>query len=99
MNQPRREKNLFSGNLADEGTDAEIFGNIIKPESMIRRSPCHEMRSRRWEKLRMNESSGKEGIPDGAIVDKLKSRPNRKRDNTERTLFSAETRTLTSPEP
>jgi hypothetical protein len=47
MNQPRRERNLFSGNLADEGTDAEISGNIMKPESGIRHSLCHEMRSRR----------------------------------------------------
>jgi hypothetical protein len=90
-NQPRREKNLFSENIADEGTNAEIFRDIMKPENAIRRSPCREMRSRRWEKLRMNESSGKEGIPDGAIVGKLKCSPNRKRNNIERTLFSAET--------
>jgi hypothetical protein len=51
MNQPRQEKNLFSGNLADEGTDAKIFGNIMKPESGTRCSPCHEMRSQRWERL------------------------------------------------
>jgi hypothetical protein len=36
-------------------------------------------------------SSGKEGIPDDVIVGKLKSRPNRRQDNTERTLFSDET--------
>jgi hypothetical protein len=88
MNQPRREKNLFSGNLADEGTDAEIFGDITKPESGTRRSPCHEMKSRRWEKLQKNRSSGKEGIPDDVIVGKLKSRLSRKQDNAERTLFS-----------
>jgi hypothetical protein len=35
-----------------------------------------------------NESSGKEGIPDDVIVGKLKSRPNRRQDNAERTLFS-----------
>jgi hypothetical protein len=90
-NQPRREKNLFSGNLADEGTDAEIFGDIMKPESTIRRSPCHEMRSRRWEKLWMNESSGKGETPADAIVGMLKSKPNRRRDNVERTLSSDET--------
>jgi hypothetical protein len=82
MNQPHREKNLFSGNLADEGTDAEIFSDIMKPESGTRSSQCHEMRSRRWEKPQRNGSSGKEGI---------KSRPNRKQDNSERTLFSDET--------
>jgi hypothetical protein len=87
MNQPCREKNLFSGNLADEGTDAEIFGDITKTESGTRRSLCHEMRSRRWEKLQRSGSLGKEGIPDDVIVGKLKSRLNRKRDNTERTLF------------
>jgi hypothetical protein len=91
MNQPRQEKNLFNGNLADEGIDTEISGDIMKPESGTRCSLCHEMRSRRWEKLQKNGSSGKEGIPDDVIVDKLKSRPNRKRDNTERTLFSYET--------
>ena len=63
----------------------------MKPENTIRHSPCHGMRSRRWEKLRMNESSRKEGILDVAIVSKLKSMPNRKRNNTERTLLSAET--------
>jgi hypothetical protein len=88
MNQPRREKNLFSGNLVDEGTDAEISSDIMKPESGTRRSLCHEMRSRRWEKLQKNGSSRKGGIPDDVIVGKLKSRPNRRRDNTERTLFS-----------
>jgi hypothetical protein len=51
MNQPHREKNLFSGNLADEGTDAEISGDIMKLDSGTRRSLCHEMRSQRWEKL------------------------------------------------
>ena len=91
MNQPHQEKNLFSGNLADEGTDAEIFGDIMKPESGTRRSLCHEMRSRRWEKPQKNESSGKEGIPGDVIIDKLKSRPNRRRDNAERTPFSDRT--------
>ena len=88
MNQPRQEKNLFSGNLADEGTDAEISGDIMKPESGTRRSLCHEMRSRRWEKLQKNGSSGKEGIPDDVIVGKLKSRPSRKRGNIEKIHFS-----------
>jgi hypothetical protein len=75
MNQPRRGRNLFSGNLADEGTDAEISGDIMKLESGTRRNLCHEMISRRWEKLQKNGSSGKEGIPDNVIVGKLKSRP------------------------
>jgi hypothetical protein len=38
----------------------------------------------------MNESSGKGGIPADVIVGKLKSRPSRRRDNVERTLFSDE---------
>jgi hypothetical protein len=88
MNQPRREKNLFSGNLADEGTDAKIFSDITKLGSGTRRSLCHEMKSWRWEKLQKNGSSGKEGIPDDVIVGKLKSRLSRKQGNAERTLFS-----------
>jgi hypothetical protein len=88
MNQPRQEKNLFSRNLADEGTDAKIFGNIMKPESGTRRSPCQEMKSRRWEKLQKNGYSGKEGIPGNVIVGKLKNRLSRKQYNAERTLSS-----------
>jgi hypothetical protein len=84
MNQPRRGRNLFSENLADD----EISSDIMKPESETRRSLCHEMRSRRWEKLQKNGSSGKEGILDDMIVGKLKNMPNRRRDNVERTLFS-----------
>ena len=88
MNQPRQGRNLFSGNLADEGTDTEISGDIMKPESGTRRNLCHEMRSRKREKHQKNESSGKEGILDDMIVDKLKNRPNKRRDNVERTLSS-----------
>jgi hypothetical protein len=39
----------------------------------------------------MNESSGKGGTPADVIVDKLKSRSGRRRDNVERTLSSDET--------
>jgi hypothetical protein len=91
MNQPRREKNLFNGNLADEGTDAEIFGDITKPESGTQRSLYHEMRSRRWEIPQKNEFSGKEGIPDDAIDGKLKSKPSKRRGNVESILSSDET--------
>jgi hypothetical protein len=49
------------------------------------------MRSRRWEKLLMNASSGKGGIPTDVIVGRLKSKPSRRRDNAERTLSSDET--------
>jgi hypothetical protein len=47
MNRLHREKNLISGNLAGGGTDAEIFGDITKPENGIRRSLCHETRSQK----------------------------------------------------
>jgi hypothetical protein len=49
------------------------------------------MRSRRWEKLQMDESSGKKGTPPDVIVGKLKSKPSRRRDSIERTLSSDET--------
>jgi hypothetical protein len=39
----------------------------------------------------MSKSSGKEGIPTNEIVGKLKSRPNRRRDNVEKTLSLDET--------
>jgi hypothetical protein len=91
MNQSRQEKNLFSGNLAGEGTEAEISGDITKPESGTRHSPCHETRSQKWEKLEKNGSSGKVGIPDDVIVGKLKSRLSRKQDNAKRIHFSDET--------
>jgi hypothetical protein len=32
-NRPHPERNLLTGNPADEGTDAEIFGDITRPES------------------------------------------------------------------
>jgi hypothetical protein len=63
----------------------------MKPENEIQHSLCREMRSQRWEKLQMNESSGKGGIHVDVIVGKLKSRPSRRRDNIERTLSSDET--------
>jgi hypothetical protein len=51
MNQLHRERNLFIGSLADGGNDAEIFGDITKPENGIRRNPYRETRSQKWEKL------------------------------------------------
>jgi hypothetical protein len=62
----------------------------MKPENETRRSLCREMRSQRWEKLQMNESSWRGGIPADVIVGKLKSRPSRRQDSVERTLSSDE---------
>jgi hypothetical protein len=42
-----QEKNLFIENLAGGGTDAEIFGDIMKPETEIRHSPYRETRSQK----------------------------------------------------
>jgi hypothetical protein len=75
------EGNLLSGNPADEGTNAEISGDITRPESGTRRSPCPETRPQRWEKPRKSVSSGKGGILDDAIVGELKNRPNKKQSN------------------
>jgi hypothetical protein len=66
-------------------------GDIMKPENETRRSLYHKMRSRRWEKLQMNESSWKEGTTADVIVGKLKSKPSRRRDSVERTVSSDET--------
>jgi hypothetical protein len=46
-NQLRLERNLLSGNPTDEGTDAEIFGDITRPESGTRRNLYRETRSQR----------------------------------------------------
>jgi hypothetical protein len=83
-NRLRPERNLLSGNPADEGTDAEISDNITRPESGTRRNPYRGTRSRRWEKLQKNVSSGREGIPDDVTVDGLKSKLSRKRGNVEK---------------
>jgi hypothetical protein len=45
--RPRPERNLLSGNPTDEGTDAEIFGDITRPESGTRHNLYRETRSRR----------------------------------------------------
>ena len=84
-------KNLLSGKLDDEETNAVMPDDIMKPENETRRSLYHEMRSQRWEKLRMNESLGKGGTLADEIVGKLKSKPSRGRDNAKRTLSSDET--------
>jgi hypothetical protein len=88
MNQLRLGKNLLSGNPIDEGTNAEIFGDITRPEIGTRRSPYHETRSRRWEKLQKNGSSGTKGIPDDVTVGELKSKLNKKQGNVRRILSS-----------
>jgi hypothetical protein len=81
MNQLHQERNLFIGSLADGGTDAEIFGDITKPENGIRRNPYRETRSQKWEKLQKNGSFEKEGTLNDVIVGRLKNRPSRKQGN------------------
>jgi hypothetical protein len=84
MNRLHQEKNLFIENLAGGGTDAEIFGDIMRLENGIRRSPYRETRSQKWEKLRKNGSSEKEGTLDDVTVGRLKNRLSRKQGNVER---------------
>jgi hypothetical protein len=88
MNQLRPGKNLLSGNPAGEGTNAETFDDITRPESGTWCSPYRETRSQRYEKLQKHGSSGKGGIPGDMTVGKLKSRPSRKRGNGEKIHFS-----------
>jgi hypothetical protein len=47
MSRPRPEKNLLSGNPADGGTDAEMSGDITRPESGTQSSLSRETRSQR----------------------------------------------------
>jgi hypothetical protein len=91
MSQPCLGKNLLNEKLADGGTDAGMFGDIMKLENETWHSLYLEMRSQRWEKPLTNESSGKGGIPTNVIVGTLKSKLNRMRGYAERTLSSRET--------
>jgi hypothetical protein len=68
-----------------------MFDDIMKLENETRHSLYLEMRSWRWEKRLMNESSGKGGTPADVIVGRLKSKLSRMRDNVERILSSYET--------
>jgi hypothetical protein len=81
MNQLHQERNLFIGSLADGGTDAEIFGDITKPENRIQCNPYRKMRSQKWEKLQKNGSSEKEETLDDVTVGRLKNMPSRKQGN------------------
>jgi hypothetical protein len=47
MSRLRPEKNLLSGNPADGGTDAEMSGDITRPESGTQSSLSRKMRSQR----------------------------------------------------
>jgi hypothetical protein len=47
MNQLRPGKNLLNEKPADAGIGAEIFDDIMQPESAIQHSPYHGMKSRR----------------------------------------------------
>jgi hypothetical protein len=89
--QPCLGKNPLNERLVDGGTDAGMFGDIMKLENETRRSLYLEMRSRRWEKLLMNESSGKGGTPADVIVGRLKSKLNRMRGYAERTFSLSKT--------
>jgi hypothetical protein len=81
MNQLYQEKNLFIESLAGGGTDAEILGDITRPENGIRRSPYRETRTQKWEKLRKNGSSEKEGTLNDVTVGRLKNKPSSKQGN------------------
>jgi hypothetical protein len=68
-----------------------MFGDIMKLENETRCILYLEMRSRRWEKPPMNESSKKGGTPTDVIIGRLKSKLNRMRGYAKRTLSSRET--------
>jgi hypothetical protein len=91
MSRPRLGKNHLSGNPVDEEIGAETSRDITKPENGIRSSPSREMRSRRWEKLRKNASSGNEGTPDNVIVDELRNKPSKTQGNVEKIHYLAVT--------
>jgi hypothetical protein len=88
-------KNLPSEKLGDRETNARIFGDITKLGSGTQRSPYPEMKSRKEEKLLMNESLEKGGTLADVIASKLKTEIENKLSRmcgyAERTLSSRET--------
>jgi hypothetical protein len=95
MSQPCQGKNLPSEKLCDEGTDAEIFGDIMKLGSGTQRSPYLGMKSQKWEKLPTRRYSEKGGILADVTAGKLKTeienKLNRAQGYAERTLSLLET--------
>jgi RNA recognition motif-containing protein len=93
--QPCKGKNLPSEKLGDEGTYTRIFGDITRLGSETQRNPYPGMKSRKWEKLPINESSEKGGILADVIADKLKTKNENKLNKVqgyaERTLSLLET--------
>jgi hypothetical protein len=53
----------------DEGTNAGMFGDIMRLGSGTRRSPCPGMKFQKWEKLPTSECTEKGGILVGVIAD------------------------------
>jgi hypothetical protein len=57
----------------DGETDAEMCGDIMKPEDGIRRNLYLGTKPRKWGKLPMNENTEKDATPVAAIADRLRS--------------------------
>jgi hypothetical protein len=57
----------------DEGIDAGMFGDIMRPRSRIQCSPYPEMKFQKWEKLLTSKYTEKGGILAGMIADKLRT--------------------------
>jgi hypothetical protein len=58
---------------SDEEIDAEMCGDIMKPENGIRRNPYLRTKPRKWGKLLMNEYIEKDATPATEIADRLRS--------------------------
>jgi hypothetical protein len=98
--QPCKEKNLPSVKHDDEGTDAEMFGDITRLESRTRHSPYPRTKFQKWEKLPTSEYTEKDGILAGVIAGRLRtnsgSKPSKAQGCAERTLSLLRTCTPTS---
>jgi hypothetical protein len=99
MSLPCKGKNLPSVKRGNRGTDVGTYNDIMKLGNGIRRSPCPEMKPRRWERLLMSECTEKGVTLATAIADKLRtgseSKPNKALGYGERTLSSLRTCTPT----
>jgi hypothetical protein len=72
----------------NEGTDAEVFDDIMRSGNGIQCSLYPKMKFQKWEKPLMSEYTEKGGILAGVIADKLRTesenKPSRAQGYTER---------------
>jgi hypothetical protein len=73
MSLPCKGRSLPSAKRGDRGTDAEMYGDIMKSGNGIRHILYPETKPQRWDKLPMSECTEKGVTLAAAIADKLRT--------------------------